>query len=52
MYKVCKACGKQCDLSVKKCPEFGGKLKEQFTEDDYISKPFDIDENIITRCKQ
>ena len=32
MYKVCKNCGKQYDLSVKKCPECGGKLKEQFTE--------------------
>ena len=34
MYKVCKACGKQYDLSVKKCPECGGKLKEQFTEEE------------------
>ena len=32
MYKVCKNCGKQYDLSEKKCSECGGKLKEQFTE--------------------
>lgn len=34
MYKVCKNCGKQFDLSVKKCPECGGKLKKQFTEEE------------------
>lgn len=34
MYKVCKECGKQFDLSVKKCPECGGKLKKQFTEEE------------------
>lgn len=33
MYKVCKECGKQFDLSVKKCPECGRKLKKQFTEE-------------------
>ena len=34
MYKVCKNCGKQFDLSVKKCPECGGKNKKQFTEEE------------------
>ena len=34
MYKVCKDCGKQYDLSVKKCPECGRKLKKQFTEEE------------------
>ena len=34
MYKVCKNCGNRVDLSVKKCPECGGKLKKQFTEEE------------------
>ena len=34
MYKVCKNCGKQFDLSVKKCPECGGELKKQFAEEE------------------
>lgn len=33
-YASCKNCGKQFDLSVKKCPECGGKLKKQFTEEE------------------
>ena len=34
MYKICKDCGKKCDLSEKKCPVCGGKLKKQFTEEE------------------
>ena len=39
MYKICKDCGKKCDLSEKKCPKrkcpvCGGKLKKQFTEEE------------------
>ena len=31
MYKVCKDCGKQYDLSVKKCPECGGNIYNEQT---------------------
>ena len=34
MYKICKDCGEKCDLSEKKCPVCGGKLKRQFTEEE------------------
>ena len=34
MYKICKDCGEKCDLSEKKCPVCGGKLKKQFTEEE------------------
>lgn len=34
MYKACVNCGKQYDLSVKKCPECGGKLRKQYTEEE------------------
>ena len=34
MYKICKDCGKKCDLSEKKCPVYGGKLKKRFTEEE------------------
>ncbi len=29
-----KDCGEKCDLSEKKCPVCGGKLKKQFTEEE------------------
>ena len=34
MYKICKDCGKKCDLSEKKCPVCGGKLKKHITEEE------------------
>ena len=34
MDKICKDCGEKCDLSEKKCPVCGGKLKIQFTEEE------------------
>ena len=39
MYKICMNCGKKYDLSEKKCPkrkcpECGGKMKIQYTEEE------------------
>ena len=34
MVKICKDCGRKCDLSEKKCPVCEGKLKKQFTEEE------------------
>ena len=34
MYKICIDCGKKYDLSEKKCPVCGEKLKKQFTEEE------------------
>ena len=34
MYKICKDCGKKCDLSEEKCPVCEGKLKKQFTAEE------------------
>ena len=39
MYKICMNCGKKYDLSEKKChnrkcPECGGKMKTQYSEEE------------------
>ena len=34
MYKVCMDCGEKCDLSEKKCPKCGGKLKKHYSEEE------------------
>ena len=34
MYKFCVNCGEKRDLSEKKCPVCGGKLKKRFTEEE------------------
>ena len=34
MYKICKDCGNNCDVSEKKFPVCGGKLKKQFMEEE------------------
>lgn len=34
MYKICKDCKEKYDLSEKKCPKCGGKLKKQYTKEE------------------
>ena len=34
MYTFYVDCGENCDLTEKKCPVCGGKLKKQFTEEE------------------
>ena len=52
MYKICKDCGKKCDLSEKKCPVCGGKLKKQFTEEELKDIQEQNDENIYLLLKK
>ena len=34
MYKICENCKEKYDLKEKKCPQCGGKLKKQYTEEE------------------